>query len=85
LNSKLDNIDLDLLKKLLALIAGLEGDDKLTGNEGNDLFVYDSIDDGVDTITDFEVGSDKIVLTNLLARFDVVSPDSIAIAIFDLT
>ena len=66
-------------------IAGLEASDKLTGNGGDDLFVYDRLEDGVDTITDFEVGSDKIVLTNLLARFDVTSPDPIADGFIDIS
>ena len=59
-------------------IAGLGGNDKLTGNGGKDLFVYDSLADGTDTITDFEVGSDEIVLTTLLARFDITSSDPLA-------
>lgn len=66
-------------------IAGLEGDDKLTGNGGDDLFVYDRLEDGLDTITDFEVGSDQIVLTNLLARFNVASPDPIADGFIELS
>ena len=59
-------------------IAGLEGSDELAGNGGNDLFVYDSLADGTDTIIDFEVGSDQIVLTTLLARFDITSSDPLA-------
>jgi Ca2+-binding RTX toxin-like protein len=48
------------------LIVGLQGADKLTGGSGNDQFVYTSIRDRGDTITDFEVGKDKIVFTQLL-------------------
>lgn len=47
-------------------IIGLQGADKLTGGSGNDQFVYTSIRDRGDTITDFEVGKDNIVLTQLL-------------------
>ncbi|MBD2255253.1 Ig-like domain-containing protein [Nostoc parmelioides] len=47
-------------------IIGLQGADRLTGGSGNDQFVYTSIRDRGDTITDFEVGKDNIVLTQLL-------------------
>ncbi|MBE9210617.1 tandem-95 repeat protein [Nostoc sp. LEGE 06077] len=47
-------------------IIGLQGADTLTGGSGNDEFVYTSIRDRGDTITDFEVGKDNIVLTQLL-------------------
>jgi uncharacterized protein len=46
------------------IIGGL-GSDTLTGGGGNDEFVYTSITDRGDFITDFSVG-DKIVLTQLL-------------------
>jgi hypothetical protein len=47
-------------------IVGLQGGDTLTGGGGSDQFVYTNISDRGDTITDFEVGKDKIVLTQLL-------------------
>ncbi|MGZ8190400.1 MAG: ExeM/NucH family extracellular endonuclease [Methylococcaceae bacterium] len=47
-------------------ITGLGGADNLTGGLGNDEFVYSTIKDRLDTITDFTVGEDKIVLTALL-------------------
>ncbi|MBH8572454.1 DUF11 domain-containing protein [Nostocaceae cyanobacterium CENA369] len=47
-------------------IIGLQGADKLTSGGGNDQFVYTNIRDRGDTITDFEVGKDNIVLTQLL-------------------
>jgi predicted extracellular nuclease len=47
-------------------ITGGFGSDTLTGNAGNDEFVYTSIRDAGDIITDFTVGSDTIVLTQLL-------------------
>ncbi|MBW4685996.1 MAG: type I secretion C-terminal target domain-containing protein [Komarekiella atlantica HA4396-MV6] len=47
-------------------ITGLQGADTLTGGGGNDQFIYTNIRDRGDTITDFEVGKDKIVFTQLL-------------------
>jgi Ca2+-binding RTX toxin-like protein len=48
------------------IITGFQGADFLTGGGGNDQFVYTSLRDRGDTITDFEVGKDSIVLTQLL-------------------
>ncbi|MDF5722391.1 MAG: type I secretion C-terminal target domain-containing protein [Rhizonema sp. PD37] len=47
-------------------IIGGAGADTLTGGAGYDQFVYTNIRDSGDTITDFKVGTDKIVLTQLL-------------------
>ena len=47
------------------VIIGFQGRDIITGGEGEDQFVYISMRDTGDIITDFEVGSDKIVLTEL--------------------
>jgi uncharacterized repeat protein (TIGR01451 family) len=47
------------------LMGGL-GADNLTGNQGHDQFVYQSIRDAGDVIKDFEVGIDRIVFTALL-------------------
>ncbi|MEA5566032.1 bluetail domain-containing putative surface protein [Anabaena sp. UHCC 0399] len=47
-------------------ITGLQGADTLTGGEGYDQFVFTSIRDRGDTITDFEINKDSIVLTELL-------------------
>jgi uncharacterized protein len=47
-------------------IIGGAGGDTLSGGAGYDKFVYNSIRDRGDTITDFKVGTDKIVLTQLL-------------------
>lgn len=47
------------------IVGGL-GNDILTGGSGNDSFVYNNITDAGDRITDFTVGSDKIVLTEVI-------------------
>jgi uncharacterized protein len=47
------------------LTGGL-GADTLTGGAGWDEFVYTSLRDAGDTITDFEIGADKLVFTALL-------------------
>ncbi|AVH64574.1 bluetail domain-containing putative surface protein [Nostoc sp. 'Peltigera membranacea cyanobiont' N6] len=47
-------------------ITGLQGADTITGGGGNDEFVYTNIRDNGDTITDFEIGKDHIVFTQLL-------------------
>ncbi|WP_413199855.1 beta strand repeat-containing protein [Nostoc piscinale] len=53
------------------LIAGLRGADVLTGGAGADSFVYTSLADSGDTITDFAVGTDKIVLQGLWRSLDL--------------
>ena len=57
-------------------IVGLGGADTLTGGDGNDLFVYNSVSDGLDTITDFIVGADQIVLTDLLDSIGYTGSDA---------
>jgi uncharacterized protein len=47
-------------------ITGGVGGDRLTGGAGADQFIYTDIRDAGDTITDFAIGSDKLVLTQLL-------------------
>ena len=50
----------------------------ITGLGGRDLFIYNEIGDTPDTITDFVLGEDKIVLTNLLANTDFQGNNPIA-------
>ena len=47
-------------------IVGGNGNDILIGGSGNDTFVYNSITDAGDRITDFTIGSDKIKLTDVV-------------------
>ena len=49
------------------IITGLGGMDMLTGGGGDDDFVYTSFHDQMDYIMDFQTGSDRLVLTDLLA------------------
>ena len=55
------------------LLNGREGDDTLTGGADADLFVFGT-NSGHDTITDFEIGTDLIVLRHL-DDFDDVAPE----------
>ena len=50
-------------------ITGGPGADVMTGGAGANLFVYTSVLDGGDTITDFKPGADKLVLTDLFRSF----------------
>lgn len=60
------------------IITGGLGRDVVTGNAGGDTFVYSSLRDAGDIITDFEVGIDKIDLTELLSSIGFVGSDPIA-------
>jgi predicted extracellular nuclease/2',3'-cyclic-nucleotide 2'-phosphodiesterase (5'-nucleotidase family) len=60
------------------VLVGFQGRDTLTGLGGNDFFVYVSLSDRSDTITDFTVGSDKIVLTQLLNSLNYTGSNPIA-------
>ena len=49
------------------VITGGVGADRITGNGGRDVFVYTSIRDAGDTITDFTPGDDRLDLGGMLA------------------
>ncbi|MBG1264753.1 type I secretion C-terminal target domain-containing protein [Nostoc sp. BAE] len=57
------------------LITGLQGADTLTGGAGSDRFVYTSIRDTGDTITDFVAGTDKIDLSQFLQSLSLENLD----------
>ena len=58
-------------------IIGGFGGDSLTGGGGDDQFVYQSIRDVGDIITDFEIGSDQIILTDVLDSLGYEGNDAI--------
>lgn len=53
------------------MINGGLGVDTLTGGAGNDVFVYNSMREAGDTITDFTPYADKLQLTSLLASLGI--------------
>ena len=53
------------------VIKGGAGNDNLFGGEGQDTFVLEFFDSGKDTINDFEVGEDKIVIKGVSADAQV--------------
>jgi Ca2+-binding RTX toxin-like protein len=53
------------------VLSGDRGKDTLTGGAGRDEFVYTQFSDRGDLITDFTLGTDKIVLTQLLASLGI--------------
>ncbi|MGZ8252627.1 MAG: ExeM/NucH family extracellular endonuclease, partial [Methylophilaceae bacterium] len=59
------------------VIYGGVGADILTGNGGSDVFVFNSLQDGIDTIADFQPGSDRIQLSQLLLSLGINSVDPI--------
>jgi Ca2+-binding RTX toxin-like protein len=52
------------------VLVGGRGADTLTGGSGMDTFVFNSIDDGLDTISDFEEGNDVLNIRDLLVAFN---------------
>ncbi|MEZ0211041.1 MAG: type I secretion C-terminal target domain-containing protein, partial [Methylophilus sp.] len=70
------------------IINGGLGVDTLTGGAGNDVFVYNSIRDAGDTITDFTPYADKLQLSALLASLGISANVAIAdgyIRLLDVT
>ena len=59
-------------------IIGFAGNDTITTGNGNDVLVFNSPGEGVDTITDFSVGSDQIDLTAILGASDPLSSGQVS-------
>lgn len=60
------------------LITGAGGADLISGGGGADLFVYTSMRDAGDVITDFVPGTDRIDLRALLAAYGYAGSDAVA-------
>ncbi|MFO5468342.1 MAG: M10 family metallopeptidase C-terminal domain-containing protein, partial [Dolichospermum sp.] len=59
-------------------IIGGPGAKTITGGAGNDFFVFTDLRDVGQRITDFTVGTDKIVLTQLMGSINYIGIDPIA-------
>uniref|UniRef100_UPI001681D5B6 beta strand repeat-containing protein n=1 Tax=unclassified Calothrix TaxID=2619626 RepID=UPI001681D5B6 len=60
------------------VLVGGFGQDQLSGGSGNDRFVFESLSEGNDTITDFSRTSDVLVLQNLLVNLNYSGTNPIA-------
>jgi RHS repeat-associated protein len=60
------------------VLVGNSGNDRLTGGTGNDRFVYSSLNQGADTITDFSSIDDVLVLQTLFSNFNYMGTNPIA-------
>ncbi|PSF33095.1 hypothetical protein C7H19_20595 [Aphanothece hegewaldii CCALA 016] len=60
------------------------GNDRLTGGSGEDTFVYNSPSEGIDTITDFNVNNDTIVLSTSGFGGGLVSNTTLAVNQFTI-
>ena len=60
------------------VITGGVGADRLTGNGGRDVFVYTSMRDAADTITDFTPSDDRLDLSALLASIGANASTAVA-------
>ncbi|CAN7268598.1 ExeM/NucH family extracellular endonuclease [Rhizobacter sp. LjRoot28] len=60
------------------VITGGEGADLLTGGAGRDVFVYRSLRDAGDTVTDFLPGTDRLEVSALLASLGLAGRDAVA-------
>ncbi|MBO9998886.1 MAG: M10 family metallopeptidase C-terminal domain-containing protein [Cyanobacteria bacterium SID2] len=54
-------------------ISGGEGSDILAGGEGRDTFVYDSIEDSIDLLTDYQVGEDRLDVSQIFDNAEIAA------------
>jgi uncharacterized protein len=66
-------------------LTGLQGRDTLTGGAGADKFVYTSVLDAGDQITDFQVGLDQLVISKLLSSVGYAGSNAVADGYLGLT
>lgn len=59
-------------------IVGYAGNDIIITGNGNDVIVFNSAGEGVDTITDFTVGSDQIDMTAILGASDPLAGSAVS-------
>ena len=57
------------------ILIGGEGADHLHGGTGSDMFVFDSMDGGIDTVHDFDVGEDYLNIADILQGYDSATDD----------
>ncbi len=59
-------------------LIGGSGIDRLVGGEDDDIFQFNSLDDGRDTVQDFGVGNDVVDVSNLLQSVGYTGTDAVA-------
>ncbi|UXE59018.1 MAG: hypothetical protein KA717_24060 [Woronichinia naegeliana WA131] len=64
------------------ILSGGLGNDTLTGSDGGDSFLFNATNEGIDTITDFSVGSDYLLIKGSAFGGGLVSGDTITSAQF---
>jgi hypothetical protein len=66
-------------------LIGLGGDDRLKGGPGSDVFVYNSLSEGRDSIIDFELGIDKIDISAVLGEIGYTGNDPFGDGVLKVT
>jgi Ca2+-binding RTX toxin-like protein len=74
--------DVILGTNLSDILSGGLGNDILTGSDGGDSFVFNATNEGTDTITDFSVGSDYLLIKGSSFGGGLISGDIISSAQF---
>jgi Ca2+-binding RTX toxin-like protein len=64
------------------ILSGGLGNDTLAGSDGGDSFLFNATNEGIDTITDFSVGSDYLLIKGSAFGGGLVSGDTITSAQF---